>query len=59
MSGDTTFRTVTGPDGQLISVTERGSGHEQTIVLIHGYPDDQQVWDPIAALLAERFGVVT
>ncbi|WP_019631282.1 alpha/beta fold hydrolase [Actinomadura atramentaria] len=36
-----------------------GAPGAPTIVLVHGYPDDQDVWTPVAARLAERFRVVT
>lgn len=30
-----------------------------TLVLVHGYPDCQQAWDPVANLLARQYRVVT
>lgn len=30
-----------------------------TVVLVHGYPDSQQVWTPVAERLARRYRVVT
>lgn len=45
--------------GVRLAVRERGSRTDPAVVLVHGYPDDQAVWEPIAALLAEDFHVVT
>lgn len=49
---------VTG-DGVALAVTERGEAAAPTIVLVHGYPDTQAMWNPVADRLAERFHVVT
>ncbi|MQY08172.1 putative oxidoreductase EphD [Actinomadura sp. RB68] len=38
---------------------ETGDPSAPTVVLVHGYPDTQAVWEPVARLLAERFHVVT
>lgn len=46
-------------DGVDLAVTERGDPSAPTIVLVHGYPDTQAVWDLVAPLLGERFHVVT
>ncbi len=40
-------------------VTTRGDASRASIVLIHGYPDSQQVWSPIAQALAEHYHVIT
>lgn len=51
-------RTVRG-DGVDLHVTERGALHAPTVVLVHGYPDNQSVWDAIATELAAHYHVVT
>ena len=52
-------RSVVGAGGVRLAVFERNVGAAETLVLIHGYPDNHRVWDPVADLLAERFHVVT
>lgn len=58
MSGTTNGSRVAG-DGVELAVTERGEVTAPTIVLVHGYPDTQAVWDLVAERLASRFHVVT
>ena len=43
--------------GVTLAVREHGSG--STIVLVHGYPDTQRVWDEVVDLLSARYHVVT
>jgi pimeloyl-ACP methyl ester carboxylesterase len=46
---------VTSADGLQICVRERGSpgtGKAETVVLVHGYPDDQSVWGRVVGPLA-------
>ncbi len=68
-----TRRVVSGAGGLPLAVYERyrpdetadrsntdnGAAGRLTVLLVHGYPDDHSVWDPVAELLAERFHVVT
>ena len=42
-----------------LAVTQRGDPAHPTVVLVHGYPDTQAVWDELAELLADRFHVVS
>jgi NAD(P)-dependent dehydrogenase (short-subunit alcohol dehydrogenase family)/pimeloyl-ACP methyl ester carboxylesterase len=42
-----------------LAVTQRGNPAHPTVVLVHGYPDTQAVWDELAGLLADRFHVVS
>lgn len=44
-----------------VKLAVRGTGPADgpTLVLVHGYPDTQAVWDPVVARLADRFRVVT
>lgn len=46
-------------DGVKLAVREYGAASAPTVVLVHGYPDNQNIWEPIAELLAGRFHVVT
>ncbi|TDC98420.1 alpha/beta fold hydrolase [Actinomadura sp. 7K507] len=48
-----------GSGGGSLAVREYGHPGRTTIVLVHGYPDTQAVWEPVAGLLAEEFHVVT
>ncbi|MEV6068946.1 SDR family oxidoreductase [Nocardia sp. NPDC052001] len=42
-----------------IAVYEYGEPSAETIVLVHGWPDDNHLWDRVVPLLADRFHVVT
>lgn len=55
------IQTFVNSNGVQLSVYEWGksSSHSDTIVFIHGYPDDAAVWDPIAEHLALRHHIVT
>ena len=46
MSGFT-GRTVTS-NGVRLAVREYGEPGRTTVVLVHGYPDTQAVWEPVA-----------
>lgn len=54
-----TTSTVAGAGGIGLAVYERNIGADETVVLIHGYPDNHRVWEPVADRLADRFHVVT
>lgn len=41
-----------------LAVTATGDPAAPTVVLIHGYPDTQEVWTPVIARLAAEFHVV-
>jgi pimeloyl-ACP methyl ester carboxylesterase len=43
---------VTASDGVSLAVYPEGSG-EQTVLLVHGYPDSHRVWDSVAPALVE------
>jgi pimeloyl-ACP methyl ester carboxylesterase len=51
-------RTVRSTDGLDLAVYEQGPEGAETIVLVHGYPDNHTVWDGVAELLAPDFHVV-
>ncbi len=46
-------------DGVTLAVRETGEPDAATIVLVHGYPDTQHVWDEVVERLSPRFHVVT
>jgi pimeloyl-ACP methyl ester carboxylesterase len=50
-------RRVSG-DGVELAALEAGDGAGPTVVLVHGYPDNKEVWDGVVARLAGRFHVV-
>lgn len=50
---------VTGPDGVSLAVAESGVPGGPTVVCLHGYPDNRSVWEPVAALLGDRYRVIT
>ena len=55
---ETTKRLVETTDGLTLVVYERGPADAETVVLVHGYPDNHSVWDGVAEVLVERFHVV-
>ncbi|REF00861.1 alpha/beta fold hydrolase [Thermomonospora umbrina] len=56
--GDHRKRTVEA-DGVDLAVREYGRAGRPTVVLVHGYPDTQAIWEPVARLLADAYHVVT
>lgn len=52
-------RRVTASDGVELVVQERGPADSPTVLAVHGYPDDQTVWDQVAGQLAGRYHVVS
>lgn len=50
---------VTSSDGVRLSASVQGPRGATTIVLVHGYPDDRQVWDRLLPALTDNFQVVT
>ncbi|KAA1397442.1 alpha/beta fold hydrolase [Aeromicrobium ginsengisoli] len=53
-----TAETISSSD-VLLHVRVRGNDRGPTVVLVHGFPDNQHVWDHVAALLAPDHRVVT
>jgi pimeloyl-ACP methyl ester carboxylesterase len=46
--------------GVTLAVTEHGDRASSThVVLVHGYPDDQQMWDPVVAALPADWHLIT
>lgn len=48
---------ITG-DGWRLRVYEEGERSRPTVVLVHGFPDTAEVWDPLVKELRGRFHVV-
>lgn len=40
-----------------LAVREYPNADAPTVILVHGYPDTQLMWEPVAALLAEQHGL--
>ena len=45
--------------GVDLQVFTYGDEKKQPIVLVHGYPDNHSVWEPVAKLLADKYFVIT
>lgn len=45
--------------GVDLQVFTYGDEKKQPIVLVHGYPDNHSVWEPVAKLLAGKYFVIT
>lgn len=54
----TTQRFVQSSDGVRIAVYDEGDASGPTLVLVHGHPDTHRIWDPVVALLRDRFRIV-
>ncbi|HEV7761785.1 MAG TPA: SDR family oxidoreductase [Acidimicrobiales bacterium] len=52
-------RRVVGGAGIELAVHEAGDPGAPTVVLVHGYPDNAEMWAPVVDRLATRFHVVT
>ncbi|MGW7001860.1 SDR family oxidoreductase [Streptomyces sp. NPDC054933] len=57
MTSEARERVVRSGEIELCAV-EYGDTAHPTIVLVHGYPDSKEVWNPVAERLADRFHVV-
>ena len=55
---DARERRVTGSGNVSLSVREWGDVSAPTVVLVHGYPDNSDVWRHVVPLLSDRFHVV-
>lgn len=49
---------VTSTDGLQLAAYAWGNPAATPLVLVHGYPDNHQVWVPVAERLADRFYVI-
>lgn len=45
-------------DGLRLHATEEGDLNGPIVVLVHGYPDDSEVWDGVAGQLASEFRIL-
>lgn len=52
-------KTVTTSDQQTLCVKTWGDQQKTPLVLVHGYPDNQEVWEPIIEKLVNDYFVVT
>jgi pimeloyl-ACP methyl ester carboxylesterase len=52
-------RTVVASDGVRLAVREHGDPADPTVVLVHGYPDTQELWTGVVALLQDDHHVVS
>lgn len=50
---------VNTSDQQRLYVKAWGDEHSPALVLVHGYPDNQEVWEPVIQLLMKDFYIVT
>ena len=50
---------VTTTDQQRLYVKAWGEITNPALVLVHGYPDNQEVWEPVIQLLANQFYIIT
>lgn len=50
---------VTSTDGVSLAVAESGDPGGPTVLCVHGYPDNRSVWEPVSALLGDRYRVIT
>jgi pimeloyl-ACP methyl ester carboxylesterase len=48
------IRTVSSSDGVELAATEVGDRRRPTVVLIHGYPNTKELWQPVSEHLAPR-----
>ena len=46
-------------DGQKLCAKTWGNAEKPALVLVHGYPDNQEVWEPIIEQLIHDFYIVT
>ena len=46
-------------DGQKLYAKTWGNPDQDALVLVHGYPDNQEVWEPVIAALIEDFYIIS
>lgn len=54
-----TKHRILGAQGLALAVTEWPKTNAPTVVLVHGYPDNQSVWRKVVPLLHKHFRVIT
>ena len=50
---------ISTQDGQKLCAKTWGNAEKPALVLVHGYPDNQEVWEPIIEQLIHDFYIVT
>lgn len=55
----TQIHWITTQDGQKLCTKTWGNPSHPAMVLVHGYPDNQEVWEPIIEHLQSDFYIVT
>ena len=53
MSTSTSGITEYARDGLTFDVTDRGDPTAPPVLLLHGFPEDRQSWDPVADRLVD------
>lgn len=53
------FHTVQGAGNVALAVTEWPREGAATVILVHGYPDDQTVWDAVVNELQNQYRLIT
>ena len=56
---ETQVQWVDTTDQQCLCVKTYGQPEQTALVLVHGYPDHQAVWEPVIAHLSQDYFVVT
>ena len=46
-------------DQQRLYVKTWGNANNPALVLVHGYPDNQEVWEPVIGHLVQDYYIVT
>ena len=46
-------------DQQRLYVKTWGNANNPVLVLVHGYPDNQEVWEPVIGHLVQAYYIVT
>ena len=54
-----TTQWVATQDQQRLYVKTWGEPSKPALILVHGYPDNQEVWEPVIAQLIEDFYIIT
>ena len=50
---------ISTQDGQKLCAKTWGNAEKPALILVHGYPDNQEVWEPIIEQLIHDFYIVT
>ncbi len=53
-----TRQKISGAQGVKLQVATYGDSSHTPLILVHGYPDNHQVWEGVARLLADRYFVI-